>query len=308
MERTEKQFKTFRWIDVVKPDHSARASIQKEFNIQAPDINDLFRKSRRSKINCYDNYAFVVLLYPVYDEKMRVLNTAEVDIIVTRDTVVTIREGLLLPLKKFINGMRSDRDDESASTQSPERFIYEMVMAILYESYLMLDHMDEDVDNIEEAIFNEQEREMVGEISIVRRNITDFRKIMQGQRATLRHFERFIINHEGFVMTQKDTFYGDLIDHATEVWNILEGLKERIEALQETNESLISFKLNDTMRVLTILSVIMLPMAVIAGIFGMNARNMPFIGGSNDFWILISIMVLSLLITLYYFRRNGWIR
>lgn len=308
MERIDKAFKTFTWVDIVKPDHSDRVNLQKEFEIQAPDINSLFRKSRRSKISRYDSHAFVVLLYPVYDEKLRILNTAEVDIIVKPHTIVTITDGILPPMKKFVQRMRTDRDVESAATQSPERFIYEMVMTILDEAYLMLDHMDEDVDHIEEGIFNDQEREMVGEISIIRRNITDFRKIMQGQRSTLKYFEQFLCDNTTFVMTLKDTFYGNLISHTTEIWNILEGLKERIEALQETNESLISFRINDTIRVLTIISVTLLPLGVIAGVFGMNAEHTPFSGIDNDFWFFLGVMGLSLLITLYYFRRNGWIR
>jgi Mg2+ and Co2+ transporter CorA len=171
----------------------------------------------------------------------------------------------------------------------------------------MIDHLIADCDNIQQAIFSGQERKMVSEILIIRRNITDFRKIMQIHKNVVKKSINHFTANPSFMMKKTDVYFESLLDNAKEIWDMLENLKERIEALQQTNESQISFTLSDTMRILTIISVFTFPLTLLATIFAMRVEGgMPFVGSVNGFWYIIGIMGCIWLIMIAIFKNRRW--
>jgi magnesium transporter len=102
-------------------------------------------------------------------------------------------------------------------------------------------------------------------------------------------------------------FYRRLIEHTKRIWETLENQKEMIEVLNSTNESLLNYKISDIMKTLTIFSVIVFPLTLLAAIFGMNAKNMPFVEEPHGFWIIISIMVTASLFMLLFFEKKKWL-
>ena len=172
----------------------------------------------------------------------------------------------------------------------------------------MVDHLDDDCDNIEKAIFSGREKHMVSEILVIRRNITDFRKIMQVHKNVLKKTIYNFKESPLYVMKKTDAYFESLVDYAKEIWDMLENLKERIEALQQTNESQISFKLSDIMRILTTISVITFPVTLVATIFGMNTIHaMPFVDHPLGFWYVIGVMILMIVGMLTIFKKKGWL-
>ena len=101
--------------------------------------------------------------------------------------------------------------------------------------------------------------------------------------------------------------FEDLIDRAKEIWQILESQNEHINALHATNESLISFRLNEIMKMLTIFSVIVFPLTLVAGIFGMNTAHMPLVSGKNGFWVIIGFMSFGTLCMFLFFKKKKWL-
>ena len=147
---------------------------------------------------------------------------------------------------------------------------------------------------------------MVSEILIIRRNITDFRKIMQVHKNVIKKAITYFKQSPYFVMKKTDAYFESLVDYSKEIWDTLDNLKERIEALQQTNESQISFQLSDIMRVLTIISVITFPITLIAAIFGMNTIHaMPFVNSPLGFWYIIAIMISVASAMLIIFKKKG---
>jgi magnesium transporter len=170
----------------------------------------------------------------------------------------------------------------------------------------MLDHICIECDHIEKKIFKGFERQMVKELSITRRNITDYRKILQSHKNVLKKLTSALQESALFLIQKTDYYYNDLLDYIKEIWDILEGLKERIEALQETNESLITFRLNDIMKFLTIISVTLLPLSVIAQLFGMNTEYLPFNDLKYGFWIIVGLCILVVILMIAFFRKRRW--
>jgi magnesium transporter len=143
----------------------------------------------------------------------------------------------------------------------------------------------------------------VRDISNAKQEIINFRKIVRPQRAAFRDLER---TKSRYIAEDLDIYFDDINDASERVWDLLENYKEVVEALESTNESVLSHRVNDSLRVLTAFSVIMLPLTLIASVFGMNV-GVPGEGSIHAFWVIIAVMVGVLAGMLGYFRHRGWL-
>ncbi|EKE15969.1 MAG: hypothetical protein ACD_11C00061G0003, partial [uncultured bacterium] len=152
-------------------------------------------------------------------------------------------------------------------------------------------------------VFNGKEKEMVFEISVVKRDILNFRRTLKPQRSVLES----LLQKDGlFIPEDTKPYFSDLIGTNIRLWNSLESNKETIESLEETNNSLLSNKLNITMKVLTIFSAVMLPMTVYSNILAMSA-DIPFGKNPHAFAIHVSIMLFLSLLTISAFKTKKWL-
>lgn len=283
-----KNKKSLEWIDIDDPCVKNLKGLQKKYNFNELDINDCLSLTHRSKIDYYDDYTFVIFLYPFFVQKTREIVAIEFDFWIGKNYLISIHKGNDNPLTALFDECKKNKESsgDNLLTLPPERLMYEIHLQFVNYCMPMIKHLDADLDNIEKKIFNGYEKAMVREISIIRRNITDYRKIVEPHKNILTKLMKNFKQNKIYSMSEKDVYYENLIDYAQEIWNALESFKERIEALQETNESLIGFKLNDTVSLLTIVSLILIPVNLLATIFGMNTTNAPI----HDFWTLVSMM------------------
>jgi magnesium transporter len=145
----------------------------------------------------------------------------------------------------------------------------------------------------------------VTEINNLNHQINNFRKVIRPQRPVLRDLEKV---KQRYLATDLDLeiYFDDIVDAHERIWDMLENYKEVVEALAETNESVISHRVNDILRVLTSISVIVLPLTLIASIWGMNS-HVPGEQSITGFWITVGAMAAILIGMVAYFRRRGWL-
>lgn len=303
------EFKHFNWINISDPDKQTTEKLLTEFPFHPLEIEDSLTVSFRSKVDIHDNYMFIVLLFPVFNRETREIEAAELNIFVSGSYVVTIHNGNLDAFNNFLELFRISSEARQRFTdKSPEALVYEMLNRMYLYVLPMIDHLADDCDTIENAIFHGRERQMISQILHIRRNITAVRKIMQIHKNVLKKTIGEFKNNKGYVLKKTDAYYQTLVDYTKEIWDVLDNLKERIEALQETNESQISFQISDIMRVLTVISFITFPATLLAAIFGMNAVNaMPFIMNPYGFWYIIGVMMLMIVAMVAVFKRKGWL-
>lgn len=161
--------------------------------------------------------------------------------------------------------------------------------------------------NIEHEIFETAHvRDHLFDIMVTKKNIITLRKILLPQRtviATLEHKQK------RFLPENLEIYFDDVVDQIEKLWNILETQKEVIESLEDTNESLLSHNINNTMRTLTVFSVIMLPLTFLTGLFGMNVQ-LPFMDSLENiehFWKIIAIMATVSLLMVGIFKLKKWL-
>ena len=170
-------------------------------------------------------------------------------------------------------------------------------------SLRQLDHIDEKISQIEEAIFGGREKEMLFALSLVRSDVLNFLRTLKPQGTML---ESLIARSESFENKAKP-YLIDLLGEHQRVLNHSENNLDIIEGLQATNESLLNAKTNEIMKVLTIVACITFPLTLISSIFGMNTKSLPIVGQANDFWIVIGMMGVLAATFFIFFKSKKWL-
>jgi magnesium transporter len=293
-----------RWINIERPGRADRAWLEEHFDFHPLDYEDVFSRNQRPKVDEYEGYLFVVLHFPVYDKRVNRLNAAEVDMFVGPDFVITLPNEPLQPLEYLYERCRSHEDiREDLFSKGAGYLLYKVVDACVDASFPMLRKMGLKLERLEQAIFDEeQNREIVRDLSNAKQEIINFRKIVRPQRAALKDLERT----KRYVTGGLDIYFDDINDASERVWDMLENFKEVVEGLEATNESVLSHRLNDVLRVLTAFSVILLPLTLIASVFGMNT-GVPGEKSIHAFWVVMTVMLGVLIGMVLWFRRRGWL-
>ena len=293
-----------RWINIEQPGPVDRAWLQEHFDFHPLDYEDVASRNQRPKIDEYPEYLFIVLHFPVYDKSVGRLNTAELDMFVGPDFLITLPNRPIPPVAYLFDRCRSSEEmREQLLSNGPGYLLYKIVDDSVDYCFPMLRKIGNKLEQVEEDIFAGRSDELVRDISNVKQEIINFRKIIRPQRSTLRDFER---TKQRYMADSLDVYFDDIVDASERVWDMLENYKEVVEALEETNESLISHRVNDILRVLTSISVIVLPLTLLASIWGMNV-GVPGEGSHAAFWVVIGAMAALLFGMLGYFRRRGWL-
>jgi magnesium transporter len=293
-----------RWINIERPRGADRAWLEEQFPEFHPlDYEDVFSRNQRPKVDEYDEYLFVVLHFPAFDKSVGRLNAAELDIFVGPDFVVTLPNEAMAPVEYLFERCRTREEfRDEIFAKGPGYLLYKVVDDCVDASFPMLGKMGHKLEGIEEDIFEGRNTEIVRDISNVKQEIINFRKIIRPQRAALGDLERT----KRYIPEDLEVYFDDINDANERVWDMLENFKEVVEGLESTNESVISHGLNDVLRVLTAFSVIMLPLTLIGTIWGMNV-GVPGEGSVEAFWVIIGVMVVVLGGMLAVFRKRGWL-
>jgi magnesium transporter len=167
----------------------------------------------------------------------------------------------------------------------------------------MLRKMGGKLDQLEDDIFEGRSAEIGRDLSNAKQEIINFRRVVRPMRAVLRDLER---TKQRYLADDLDIYFDDITDAAERIWDVLENYKEVAEALEDSNESVLSHRLNESLRVLTAFSVSLLPLTLIASIGGMNV-DLPGDESLAEFWLIMATMGAILVSILWFFRRRGYL-
>jgi magnesium transporter len=296
-----------RWVNIENPTPLDCAWLEEQFGFHALDLEDVLSRNQRPKIDEYPEYLFIVLHFPVFDRAVGRLNAGELDIFVGQNFLVTIPNQPLQPVQYLFERCRQKEElREQHFSNGSGYLLYRIVDDSFDYCFPMLRKIGNKLDAVEDQIFSGRSEEVVRDISNVKQEIINFRKVVRPQRTVLRDLENakqpFLAPTEG----ELEVYFDDIADAHERIWDMLENYKEVVEALEDTNESVISHRVNDILRFLTAISVIVLPLTLIASIWGMNV-GVPGEGDSEDFYVVVGAMLVLLVGMVAFFRRRGWL-
>jgi len=293
------------WIHLDAPTQAEAQQLAQRFGWHPLDVEDVMSRRQRPKVDDYtdEQYLFVVLHFPIYDKAIQRLNAGELDLFLGPDYLVTMPAVELLPVTRLF---RRCSEDEALRVQlfskGSGRLLYEVLDDLFDYCFPILDKIGFKLSSIEDDMFEGRSKEVVRDISDVKQEIISYRKIIRPERSTLRLLER---HTERFLPEALELYFDDIVDAAERIWDQLDNYKEVVEALEDTNESVISHQQNDVLQILTIFSVILLPLTLISGIFGMNV-DFPGFGGREAFWAIAGSMIAIIVSMVAFFRWKKW--
>jgi magnesium transporter len=300
------------WVHLLSPTGGEAQLLASRFGWHPLDVEDVLSRRQRPKVDVYTGddgghggYLFTVLHFPVYDATIGRLNAGELDAFVGPDYLVTLPAVELRPVSLLFRRCEENEEfRDQLLSRGSGRLFYEVLDDLYDYCFPILDKMGFKLEQIDESLGEDQgARELVTDIHKVKQEIISYRKIIKPQRPTLRQLERQI---ERFLPEELELYFDDLVDASERIWDLLDNYKEVVEALEDTNESLISHQQNDILYVLTIFSVVMLPLTVLTGFFGMNV-HFPGFETWDAFWASLGLMAVTIVGMLAFFRWKRWL-
>jgi magnesium transporter len=299
-----------RWVKIDQPGALEQAWLEENFDFHALDFEDVLSRNQRPKIDVYDDYLFIVLHFPIFDSAAGRLEAGELDLFVGPGYLVTIPNQPLQPVEYLFERCRQKEEmRDQLFSRGSGYLLYRLVDDGFDYCFPMLRKIGNKLDALETEIFEGRSEEIVRDISNVKQAIINFRKVIRPQRPVLRDLEKV---KQRYLAPEIDLeiYFDDIVDAHERIWDMLENYKEVVEALEDTNESVIAHRFNDILRILTVFSIVFLPATLIASIWGMNVGlpggGDPASSSHTIFWIIIGTMVLAVGGMLYIFRKRGW--
>ncbi len=298
------EHKNLTWIDFEDPKASDITYLQEHFNFHPLALEELITPTYQPKVVQYDGCLFFSIHIPLFDTKLRTTFPGELDIILTNHHLITSHKQHIYQLATFFDTLEKSEGKRRLYLEgSPAKLLHQILEILLNSCFPKLDHITEKLDYIEQQVFSEKEKEMVLEISVLKRDILNFRRTLKPQRAII---ESLIQKDHPHIPDDLKVYFQDLIGTNIRLWNLLESQKETIEALEDTNNSLLSNKLDQTMKILTIFSAVLLPLTAYSNMLAMSAQ-IPFGNNPHAFWIHSSFMILLSMATVAIFRYKKWL-
>lgn len=291
----------FRWINISRTGRAEAEFLRKNFNFESWDIEACLPPLERPNVFLRPKYLFCILLFPYYDRASRAIKSAEINFFVTKDTLISVHSGELIPFNNFW--------DRSAAAGLKEysnigELIHKIIDELIKECFPMLAHISNDIDEIERKLLLAPEKGTIGEILRIKTNIVNFQKTIQSHKAVIRKLMSY---GNGFFGTKKmELAYNYLVEETKEIWEALDSYKSTIDALHEANDSLIVYRTNDVMRTLTIFSVIIFVLTLVVSLFNLNLADNPLYNHEYGFRIILGIMAAGISGLLIFFKKKKW--
>ena len=293
-----------RWLNIEAPTAIETGYLAEHFDFHELDLEDVLSTRQRPKIDEYDEYLFMVLHLPRFDKSIGRLNAAELNVFVGPDFVITLPNHPLKPVGRLFSRLSNNEDlREDYFSKGSGYLLYEILSESFDYCFPILDKIGFKLDRLQNAIWDERSEDVARDISTVKQEVIAYRKIIKPERTTLRLLERA---RARYLPEDLEIYFDDIVDSAERIWDQLDNYKEVVEALEQTNESVIQHKQNDILLTLTVFSVILLPLTLITGILGMNVP-IPFQSQHHTFYDIIGIMLAIAIGMLGYFRLKRWI-
>ncbi len=294
------------WIDLEQPNVEEVRDIAREFSISERLETELLSPTPSPLVAEDEGAALLVLHFPVHEAEGSDTKVQEIDFIIGSNFIVTVRYEVIVPLhhlKKLLEAQKLVSNHSAITTD----VLLEILFAHLYTSVRdHTDHAAESLSRVEHTMFDERERDTVQSISKIGREFLHLEAALANQEESL---IRFLAT-----LGQRDFFgpsFGQrsqrILAERTQVAQLVTTYRAIAAELRETNAALLGARQNEIIKTLTVITVVILPLELIAVTFGIHAPGAPLEQNPNAFWIIIGLMFSTVVLMLVYFSRKRWI-
>ncbi len=292
------------WINIEQPTEAETRYLAEHYPFHPLDLDDCLSRIQLPKIDEYEDYFFMVFHFPVFSSEARVTTSSQVSIFIGEDYLITLHQGDLKPLVTFFKSCQAnEKARQEAMGRSSGYLLYLVLDRLVNYCFPILSKIGDNIGEVEDRIFGDRPKGTVADVAILRRDIISFRRIIKPQTEAVETLEQ---KEWPVFREDPEIYFGDIADHLRKIRDTLEDYKEVVEGLSDTNNALTSFRINEIIRVLTVISTIVLPLTLVASLLGMNMYPMPL--DSPAAFAGITVAMLAIIVgMLAFFRARRWI-
>ncbi|HEX5429698.1 MAG TPA: magnesium transporter CorA family protein [Patescibacteria group bacterium] len=302
--------KNLKWVDIVNPDESDILYLKENFRFHPLDFEDVVGSSARAKIDEYDSYHFLILLFPFSDKVKREIRPAEVDFFLGKDYLVTVHDGSMKTLVNLTKNISQYDNVRNQYMGANSGYLLFSILELLFKrSFPILDNLNREIVQAGRDAF-EIDITTPHKLSQLKKNIIVYRRIMKMHKFILGKLSRS--KRDYIMFKDSKAYFQNLIETAENIWDMLASDKESVESYEGTNQTLASHQIEDILKVLTIVSVVVSILTFITDfmIFFDRVTIEKYFHIADDvqfFVILLTLMIVMVVGLLVYFRRKRWL-
>ena len=290
------------WVDLVAPSIPEGLILSDTFNFHPLSVEDAMSARQYPKAEAYDGYLYVILHGIHYQQGDHAFATHDVDFFVGANYLVTVHDGDSLSINELKE--HATRNPKILS-EGPVSLLHRIVDSMVDSIRPEIDKLEERIDNLEGRIFDQPDPKLIRRILEQKRQVAGLRRIVTPQRDVVARLAR-----RDFVdiSTEMSFRFRDVYDHLQRIADDVMIFQDRITGMLDAHLSNVSNRLNEVMKVLTIVSTLLMPLTLLTGIYGMNVPLPRFPGGESvQFWWIAGIGAVITIAMLAMFRRKRWI-
>lgn len=293
---------TIIWVDVVKPTEKDMAFLEKQFAFHPLAIEDCMTTIQRPKIDRYENCLFIVQHAATLGQHKDKATSLELDTFIGENYVVTVH---MKPILSVTSTWERCIKNSGMLSHGSAYLFYFLSDALVDNYSPILEKLDKEIEKTEDAVFKNSGSSTLNKIFDLKENVLTLRRILGPQRETMNFIARG--NYAPIIPAKLSIYFRDVSDLLARINDSLDTYRDMLTSALDGYMSIASNKLNEIMKVLTIIATIMMPLTLISGIYGMNFRYMPEIEWRYGYFMVLGIMVALASGMLLFFKRKRWI-
>lgn len=301
---TRRSLKTVLWVDAESPTQDEIRALAMEFHLNPLVGHELSAPSRKPKVEMYAKYIYLILHFPRQRRDRNAEQNHEIDFIVGKKFLITVRYTASEPMHVFSKMVETNVTLGKNEFGTHAGFLFFHMLGKLYESvHYELSAGSDSLRDIEQKIFDGKERQMVVSLSLLSRNLLEIKRALSLHRDVLESFAvagKMLFGQEFAFQLQT------LIGNYGRVEKAVENNLALLVELRETNNSLLDTKENETMRVITVIAFLTIPVTVITNFFQLSTSHTPIIGMPYDWVIIVSLTLLGTSVLFWFAKKKQW--
>ncbi len=298
----EKNSNHVSWIDISGlTDEAFVENLGAQLHLNTLILEDTVNVNIRPKVDEYEDYIFAVL-------KMLYLDAAD-EVVIEQVALVLVKDAVLVFQEvemDVFNAVRERIETKSGRVRrmGADYLFFSLMDAIVDNYFVILEHISAKVDHLEDEVYDHPNPEVARKIQDLKKEVMKVRRVISPVKEMV---GRLIDTQNPLITKDTKLFLRDILDHTIEINESLQIYREMIMSLMEMYMSNMSNKMNEVMKVLTIMASIFIPLTFIAGIYGMNFDNMPELHSKNGYFVVWGVMIAIFIGMMFYFKRRRWL-
>lgn len=289
-----------KWIDMSKPAGEELEWLQKKFGLHPVVVDELKNYSVHGRVESSGNYLYLIYHFPIYDTAEKISRRAEIDFIVTKKDVITVRydnDNVFADFKKSFAGGKNFSDNTL-------ELACHLLTHLINFNQRQLNHIQEKTEAVAAELFKGNEAKLLKKISYIKRDLSEYQLIAKPQQHL---FSSLIERGQNFWGPQSKIYLEDLFAKYMKLLARLEYHREAIVDFESTNNQLLNVRNNEVMKMFTILAFSTFPLMVIVALFSMRVGGVPFVDDPNGFGLIVTVVAIAIVLMFVFFKKKRWL-